>query len=64
VTIEQHLKKSDECDVFGQDIEQQALDARNLANEKKKIFNEFKDDACKTRWGGKILCLRPFGSGY
>jgi hypothetical protein len=46
-------------------IEQQAREARNLANEKKKLANEAKDEACKTRPGGKWICLRnPFTAGF
>ena len=47
-----------------QDLEKQARDARSQANEKKKIAKDLKDEACKTRPGGKFICLRPFGSGY
>jgi hypothetical protein len=46
-------------------IEQQAREARNLANEKKKLASEAKDEACKTRPGGKWICLRnPFTAGF
>lgn len=41
-----------------------ARELRNVANEKKKIANAAKDEACKTRPGGKFLCLRGFGIGY
>jgi hypothetical protein len=45
-------------------IEAQARELRKIANDKKKIANAAKDEACKTRWGGKFLCFRPFNSGY
>ena len=46
-------------------IEQQAREARNLANDKLKLANAAKDEACKTRPGGKWICLRnPFTAGY
>jgi hypothetical protein len=47
-----------------QEVERQARELRNNANEKKKIAKETKDEACKTRPGGKILCLRSLGIGY
>ena len=37
---------------------------RQVANEKKKVAKEAKDEACKTRFGGKVLCIRPLNSGY
>jgi chemotaxis protein histidine kinase CheA len=51
-------------DKTAKDLEKKAREARDNANEKKKIAKAFKDEACKTRPGGKFLCLRPFGSGY
>jgi hypothetical protein len=46
-------------------LEQQARDLREVANGKKKLASLAKDEACKTRPGGKFLCLRnPFGSGF
>ena len=50
--------------VCRQEKEAAAREARAQANEKKRNAKELKDEACKTRWGGKFLCLRPFGSGY
>jgi uncharacterized protein (UPF0335 family) len=47
-----------------QDVERKAQELRQLANEKKKIAKEAKDQACETRFGGKILCIRPLNSGY
>ena len=47
-----------------QEIEQQAREAREAANNKRKIAKEKKDDACKTKWGGKILCFRSPTIGY
>lgn len=45
-------------------IEQEAKIARAKANNLKKEFNKAKDDACKTRPGGNILCVRGFTVGY
>jgi hypothetical protein len=46
-------------------LEQQARELRDAAKAKKQLFNLAKDDACKTRPGGKILCLRnPFSAGF
>jgi hypothetical protein len=45
-------------------VEAQAKELRNIANEKKKVAKAAKDEACKSRFGGKILCIRPFGIGY
>lgn len=54
-----------EYDASAKDIEAQAREARNLANEKKKLANAAKDEACQTRPGGKLLCLRnPFTAGF
>lgn len=47
-----------------QEIEAKARELRKAANEKKKIAKAAKDEACKTRFGGKILCIRPFGIGF
>ena len=47
-----------------QEAESVARALRNTANEKKKVAKELKDDACKTRVGGKFLCFRPLNSGY
>jgi uncharacterized protein (UPF0335 family) len=47
-----------------QEVERKAQELRQVANDKKKVAKEAKDDACKTRFGGKILCIRPFNSGY
>ena len=50
--------------VSSQEIERKAVLARDTANEAKKAAKEAKDLACETRFGGKILCIRPFGIGY
>ena len=47
-----------------QEVENQAKKLRAKADDKKKIAKEAKDEACATRFGGKILCVRPFGVGY
>ena len=46
------------------DMEEKARAVRRLADEKKELAKEAKDVACQTHWGGKLLCLRPFNSGY
>ena len=51
-------------DVNSQDIEKEARAVREKANIAKKAAKDAKDEACKTRTGGKILCIRGFGSGY
>mmetsp|Transcript_59778 Transcript_59778/g.173180 ORF Transcript_59778/g.173180 Transcript_59778/m.173180 type:complete len:447 (-) Transcript_59778:803-2143(-) len=53
-----------EADEQAKDFEAKAAQMRQIANEKKKVAKEAKDDACKTRFGGKILCIRPLNSGY
>ena len=45
-------------------LEQQAKGLRQAANDKKKLAGQAKDEACETRPGGKLLCIRGFGSGY
>jgi hypothetical protein len=46
-------------------IEKQAADARMVAKESLKAAKLAKDEACVTRPGGKILCLRPWWNlGY
>lgn len=45
-------------------VEKQAKAARELAKDAKKEAKIAKAEACKTRPGGKALCIRPFGSGY
>ena len=47
-----------------QDLEAKAAALRQVANEKKKVAREAKDAACETRFGGKVLCIRPLNSGY
>ena len=44
-------------------IEQKAKEARARANSAGQKFQAAKDDACSTRIGGKILCVR-YGVGY
>ena len=46
------------------ELEAKANQAREVANEKKKLASDAKDEACKTHWGGKVLCLRSLNSGY
>ena len=45
-------------------MEAKAREARNIANVAKKEAQIAKDAACQTRFGGKVLCIRPFGIGY
>jgi len=45
-------------------LEQKADDARQVAKAAKKQAKDAKDDACQTRAGGKVLCIRSLGSGY
>ena len=45
------------------EAEQKAKEARARANSAGKKFQAAKDDACSTRIGGKILCVR-YGVGY
>lgn len=45
-------------------IEKQAKEARQVANSAKKVAKGAKGEACQTRFGGKVLCVRPFGVGY
>jgi len=52
------------ADNEAKDLERQAKALRDVANEKKKLAKEAKDDACSTRAGGKFLCLRGLSSGY
>ena len=47
-----------------QEFEAKAAQMRQVANDKKKVAKEAKDEACKTRFGGKVLCIRPLNSGY
>ena len=47
-----------------QEYEAKAKELRAVATAKKKVAKAAKDEACKTRPGGKILCIRPFGAGY
>lgn len=46
------------------DLEAKAKAAKDEARAAKKIAKEAKDDACVTRFGGKVLCIRPLDSGY
>ena len=50
--------------IESQEVENKAKQLRAIANDKKKVAKEAKDAACETRFGGKILCIRPFGIGY
>ncbi|EED92693.1 hypothetical protein THAPSDRAFT_262032 [Thalassiosira pseudonana CCMP1335] len=47
-----------------EEAEKLANIARNKAAQAKKDFKAAKADACATRPGGKLLCLRGFGVGY
>jgi hypothetical protein len=52
-------------DASAKEIEAQAREARNLAKEKQKLASAAKDEACQTKPGGKLLCLRnPFTAGF
>jgi hypothetical protein len=44
--------------------EKAAKVAQEKAQVGKKIFQDAKGEACETRPGGKLLCLRGFGLGY
>jgi hypothetical protein len=46
------------------EYETKAKQLRDIASDKKRIAKDAKDEACKTRFGGKVLCIRPFGIGY
>jgi hypothetical protein len=50
--------------LYVQNLESQAKVLRDVANGKKEIAKELKDDACQTRLGGKWVCIRPLSSGY
>jgi len=53
-----------EADASAKEVENKAKQLRAIANDKKKVAKEAKDAACETRFGGKFLCIRPFGIGY
>lgn len=53
-----------EADASAREVENKAKQLRSSADNKKKIAKEAKDIACETRFGGKFLCIRPFGVGY
>lgn len=53
-----------EADANAREVENNAKKLRAIADSKKKIAKEAKDAACETRFGGKVLCIRPFGVGY
>ena len=54
-----------QADAEAKEAEDAARAVRNAANDKKKLANAAKDEACETRPGGKIICLRnPFSAGY
>jgi len=52
------------ADSTAKEYENKAKQLRDIANDKKRIAIAGKDEACKTRFGGKVLCIRPFGIGY
>ena len=51
-------------DADAKEAEKAARAARDVANKQKKVKNQLKDLACETRPGGKLLCLRGFGTGF
>jgi flagellar biosynthesis/type III secretory pathway protein FliH len=53
-----------QADADAKAAEKAAKVARDNANEAKKAFKQAKGEACKTRPGGKLLCIRGFGAGY
>jgi flagellar biosynthesis/type III secretory pathway protein FliH len=54
-----------DADNTAREIEAKALELRAVANDKKQAFKDAKDEACATRPGGKILCLRnPMKAGF
>lgn len=53
-----------ELDKDAKALEKEAKAARAKASEAKKEAAIAKGEACKTRPGGKLICLRPFGIGY
>ena len=53
------------ADADAKEAEATARAVRATANEKKDLASKAKDEACETRPGGKLICLRnPFTSGY
>jgi len=46
------------------EAEKVAKAAQDRANDAKKAFKQARGEACSTRPGGKLLCLRGFGAGY
>jgi len=53
-----------DADANAKELESKARKLRSIADDKKKIAKEAKDIACMTRFGGKSICIRPFGIGY
>lgn len=53
-----------DADSTARDYEKKAKQLRDIANDKKRIAKDAKNEACETRFGGKLLCIRPFGIGY
>merc|ERR1711957_1014346 len=51
-------------DSSAKDLERQAKLARSAADVSKLEAKEAKRNACKTRFGGNFLCIRPLDSGY
>jgi len=52
-------------DETAKEAEAAARAAREAANEKLKLSRAAKDEACKTRPGGTLICLRnPFSTGF
>lgn len=47
-----------------QEAQKAAAASLKKAGEAKKVFKAAKGEACATRPGGKLLCLRGFGIGY
>jgi len=56
--------KFNDLDGVARGLEKQAATARAEASDQKKIAKEKKGQACETRLGGKVLCIRPLNSGY
>ena len=53
-----------EADSSAKEYETKTKQLRDIASDKERIAMSAKEEACKTRFGGNFLCIRPFGSGY
>jgi len=56
--------KYDELNSQAKGLERAAGKARQKANEAKRMKRTARNEACENRVGGKIICVRPVGSGY